>query len=60
MRWADAARAAVGLSYADIVRATEDAIKTALIEDREVIKNADLTACIRERKATIAGGSGTP
>lgn len=60
MRWADAARAAVGLSYADIVRATEDAIKTALIEEREVIKNADLVACIRERKATITGGNGSP
>jgi SpoVK/Ycf46/Vps4 family AAA+-type ATPase len=60
MRWADAARAAVGLSYADIVRATEDAIKTALIEESEVIKSGDLMACIRERKATITGGSGSP
>ncbi len=57
MRWVDVAKAAVGLSYADIVRATEDAIKTALIEEREVIRSADMMACIRERKATIAGGS---
>lgn len=57
MRWVDVAKAAVGLSYADIVRATEDAIKTALIEEREVIRSADIMACIRERKATIAGGS---
>lgn len=56
MRWATLAKGAKGLSYADIVRAIEDAIKTALIEGREAISNADVAACIRERKATLAGG----
>jgi hypothetical protein len=50
------AKTALGLSYADIVRAIEDAIKTALIEEREAISHADLMACIHERKATLAGG----
>ncbi|MES1200230.1 MAG: ATP-binding protein [Pseudomonadota bacterium] len=60
MRWTSIARASVGLSYADITRAVEDAIKSALIDERELITNADINACIRERKTTIAGGSGAP
>lgn len=55
MRWTETARAALGLSYADIVRAIEDAIKTVLIEERETISNADLMAGVRERKATLTG-----
>jgi SpoVK/Ycf46/Vps4 family AAA+-type ATPase len=58
VRWAPLARAALGLSYADVVRAIEDAIKSAVIGERETITNADITACIRERKATVSGGSG--
>ncbi len=58
MRWEAVAKAALGLSYADVVRAIEDAIKSALIEERETITNADLTGCIRERKDTISGGGG--
>lgn len=56
IRWAAAAKSSLGLSYADIVRAIEDAIKTALIEEREAISHADLMACIHERKATLSGG----
>jgi SpoVK/Ycf46/Vps4 family AAA+-type ATPase len=55
VRWASVAKSALGLSYADIVRATEDAIKSSLVEDRETISHADLMGGIRERKATLAG-----
>lgn len=55
MRWADLARASLGLSYADVARATEDAIKTALIEGRVEISTADVMAGIRDRKATLSG-----
>nr|WP_281719530.1 ATP-binding protein [Nitrosomonas nitrosa] len=55
VRWADIARVALGLSYADIVRAVEDAIKTVLIEERDIISHADIMAGVRERKAILTG-----
>ena len=55
VRWADIARIALGLSYADIVRAVEDAIKTVLIEERDIISHADIMAGVRERKAILTG-----
>ena len=59
IRWADAAKKALGLSYADIVRAAEDTVKAALVDDREHITNADLMAAIRERKASATGEEAT-
>ncbi|MEP2827952.1 ATP-binding protein [Parvibaculum sp.] len=56
VKWTTLSKAALGLSYADIVRAIEDAIKTVLIDGREAITQADLAGCIKERKATLAGG----
>jgi SpoVK/Ycf46/Vps4 family AAA+-type ATPase len=53
MKWAEAAKAALGLSFADVVRATEEAIKDALIEGRDHINYAALTAAIRERRTAI-------
>jgi SpoVK/Ycf46/Vps4 family AAA+-type ATPase len=55
VRWADIAKDALGLSYADIVRAVEDAVKTVLIEERDVISHADIMAGVRERKAILTG-----
>lgn len=55
IRWADAARAAKGLSFADVVRAAEDAIKDAVVEEREEVTNADLMNAIRERCAAATG-----
>lgn len=52
IRWADAARAAKGLSFADIARATEDAIKDAVVDERETVVNTDLMSAIRERRMT--------
>jgi SpoVK/Ycf46/Vps4 family AAA+-type ATPase len=48
-----AARVASGLSYADITRATEDAIKNALINNRDAVAQADLIAALKERRLTI-------
>lgn len=50
MPWVSLAKAAAGLSYADIARATEDAVKHAIIERRAVIKE-DLANAIAERKS---------
>lgn len=47
-QWAKLAALAVGLSYADITRALEDAIKHALIEKRS-ITNGDIAMSLRER-----------
>lgn len=60
IRWATAAKSALGLSFADIVRATEDAIKDALVDEREAVTHADLMAAIRERQGSIAGKERSP
>lgn len=54
VKWAEAARTALGMSFADITRACEDAIKDAVISDRTAVTNADLMAAIRERKSALA------
>ena len=55
LKWAIAAKAALGLSFADVTRAAEDAIKSAVVDDREAITQADLMAAIRERRAAASG-----
>ena len=55
IRWADAAKAAKGLSFADVVRAAEDAIKDAVVDEREAITHADLMGAIRERRGSATG-----
>ena len=55
IRWTDAARTACGLSYADLTRAVEDAIKAAVVAERETVENTDLMRALRERKATLGG-----
>lgn len=54
IKWAAAAKVALGMSFADITRACEDAIKDALISDRSTVANADLMAALRERKSALA------
>jgi SpoVK/Ycf46/Vps4 family AAA+-type ATPase len=53
IKWIDAAKASAGLSFADIVRAAEDAIKDALIDGREAVTQGDLMGAICERKASV-------
>ncbi len=59
IEWSRLAKRAAGLSYADITRAAEDAIKHSLIERRGVIQS-DIAAAIDERKATFAQGDRRP
>jgi SpoVK/Ycf46/Vps4 family AAA+-type ATPase len=56
-RWAQLARRAEGLSYADITRAAEDTIKLGLIEKRP-ITNADVMAAIDERRTSFGHSHG--
>jgi SpoVK/Ycf46/Vps4 family AAA+-type ATPase len=56
MQWLNLAKKAQGLSYGDLSRAVEDAIKHSIIE-RRAVTNADLAASIAER--TTAAGAGS-
>lgn len=51
MDWKILAEKAEGLSYADITKACEDAIKDAIIHDRLVISTKDLLKPIQERQS---------
>ena len=42
---------AQGLSHSDIVRACDDAVKDAILDDRSALRRDDLVAALRERKA---------
>ncbi|MBF0127408.1 MAG: ATP-binding protein [Magnetococcales bacterium] len=55
MRWDHLAAIAAGLSYAEIVRAAEDAIKDAIIHDRQHITEDELLSLLDERKALRNG-----
>jgi len=48
--WSKVADQAVGLSFGDLTRACEDAIKDVIIHDREKLVQADLISAIEERK----------
>jgi len=54
IQWTKAAAAAQGLSFADIARACEDAIKDAIVQDRHEVTYADLMNAIRDRKSAGA------
>lgn len=56
IQWAKLAARAERLSYADITRATEDALKHALIE-RRALTHADLAAALAERQAARNHGT---
>ena len=48
--WTKVAQRAEGLSYGDLTRACEDAIKDALIHNRDKVIQSDLTRALSERK----------
>lgn len=60
IQWAKAAAAAQGLSFADIARACEDAIKDAIVHDRQKVTHAELMSAIRDRKSAVAHKEHTP
>ncbi len=49
-RWEDLAKLAQGLSYAEVTRAANEALKDALINDRDRILPEELQAMLAERK----------
>ena len=48
--WEKVVDAARGLSQSEIVRAAEDAVKTAILDERSSLKTNDLVTRLRERK----------
>ena len=50
-RWNDLAITSEGLSYADVARAAEEAIKDAIIHDQRNLSPVDLEKTLEERKA---------
>ncbi len=48
--WSKVADQATGLSFGDLTRACEDAIKDVIIHDRDKVTQADLIRAIEERK----------
>ena len=54
VQWTKAAAAAQGLSFADIVRACEDAVKDAIVHDRHQVTHTELMSAIRDRKSAVA------
>ena len=59
LRWAHLAEVAEGLSYAEITRVAEEAIKDAIIHDRSKITQAELERILGERQAVRARKSGS-
>lgn len=51
LQWKTLAASADGLSYADICRAAEEAIKDAIIHDRIKISESELKATLEDRKS---------
>lgn len=51
MDWDGLADSAMGLNYADITRACEEAVKDAIIHDRKKIDTPDVLKTLSERKA---------
>ena len=54
MRWSALADLAMGLSYAEITRASNEALKDALIHERALVREADIRSMLKERKRVAA------
>ena len=51
IRWRSLATLAAGLSYAEVVRAADEALKDALIHERPLVREADIRVMLKERQA---------
>ncbi len=51
VNWMEVASAAVGLSYAEIERASNDALKEALIQRQDGVSEAEIVSMLKERRA---------
>ncbi len=54
IQWTKIARLARGLSFADITRATEEAIKDAIIHDRTHVTHQEIAQAVEDCKQTIS------
>ena len=54
IQWAKIARMARGLSFADITRASEEAIKDAIIHDRTHVTHQEIAHAIEDRKQSMS------
>ena len=54
VRWAHLAEIAAGLNYAEVTRATNEALKDALIHRRAKIEEAEIGTMLEERKSIAA------
>jgi SpoVK/Ycf46/Vps4 family AAA+-type ATPase len=54
IQWAKVAATAEGLSFADLARACEDAIKDAIIDERPSVTHSELMAAVRDRKTAVS------
>jgi ATP-dependent 26S proteasome regulatory subunit len=54
VQWAKVASMAHGLSYADITRSCEEAIKDALIYERTYVTHAELVHAIQDRRLAVS------
>ena len=51
IRWQSLADVAAGLSFAEITRASNEALKDALIHERAKVEEEDVRAMLEERKS---------
>ena len=56
MRWPHVARSAVGMSYAEIIKACNEAVKQMLLADREILTTRELTEALTERRTFLKRG----
>jgi SpoVK/Ycf46/Vps4 family AAA+-type ATPase len=54
VQWKKIAQLAEGLSFADITRASEDAIKDAIIHDRTQVTHQEIAHAVEDRKQAIS------
>jgi ATP-dependent 26S proteasome regulatory subunit len=53
IQWVKLATAAQGLSFADITRVCEDAIKDAIIHERTSVTHSEIVHAIADRKSAV-------
>lgn len=54
MPWKKLANKALGLSYAEVVRASDDVLKTALIDEKDTVGETEITEAIEDRRKLSA------
>lgn len=55
VNWNDVAKAALGLSNADVIRAAEDAARRAILDDSTIIGTNALVVAVSDRRSSVVG-----